>query len=89
MKKSGMQPKVGMRIIGPNAIGPDEETKVPCPVCLKGLVSPAVAARINELLAGEHDGPSSPSLPPAPTLPPAAEPEPPSTPKPKPPRRAP
>lgn len=60
MSKSGEHPRPIARIAGEHAVGPDEETKVPCPVCLgSGMVSPAIAQKIAELLAGASDGPAS------------------------------
>jgi len=42
---------------GEEVITPEAETKVPCPVCLKGMVSAPVRQRIEEILKGEADGP--------------------------------
>lgn len=47
----------------PKAIVPpspdDQETQVICPICKKGLIPPALAAKINELLEHAHDGPDA------------------------------
>lgn len=35
---------------GSATIGPDEETKVPCPACARGMVSPALHRRLTKCL---------------------------------------
>jgi len=48
----------------PRASTPDEETKVLCPVCRSGMVSPEVAKKIRDLLEKDaHDGPRDSSVP--------------------------
>lgn len=42
-----------MRIPHPDTLGPDEETRVPCPSCGKGMVTPTRAAKVSKALEGE------------------------------------
>lgn len=49
------QPPTQPRMLIPAApgsatIGPDEETKVPCPACARGMVSPALHRRLTKCL---------------------------------------
>jgi len=42
-----------MRIVVPETFGPDAETRVPCPCCHKGMVSPGRAVKVREALKDE------------------------------------
>lgn len=39
-----------MRIVTTDGAEPEATTKVPCPLCIKGMVSAATAARVKEIL---------------------------------------
>ena len=59
-RKSGQRSRISRRppaAVHDHFAGPEEETKVPCPVCRKGMVSPTVAAAVNAALESVGDGP--------------------------------
>ena len=44
-----------MRILHPDSFGPEAETRVPCPCCGKGMVSPTRAAKAMLALKDEPE----------------------------------